>query len=271
MSFRLRHILLIFLLSGAASVSAQDSNQDDYYALILSYVDKIENIYNGNWAYSYTIVDRLEQETRTIRRDNSLPFLEREQLLAVNGHPPSEERLQEHREERERAQQRREERRAEEERARRAGREVEARDERDEKQRFVDMLIPESIHLISQEDGLLTLGFRAIEEEREKIYEYIRGTLVIDTDAGYIRELQVHVIEPFAPFFLSHVEDGFFSVRFELVDGVPMQKEVTWRLNGRAFFIRNLDADREISWMDLERINPELAENNQNSSDSSVN
>ncbi len=91
MSFRLRHLLLIFLLSGATAASAQDSNQNDYYALILSYVDKVENIYNGNWAYSYIIVDRLEQETRTIRRDNSQPFLEREQLLAINGQPPSEE------------------------------------------------------------------------------------------------------------------------------------------------------------------------------------
>ncbi len=91
---------------------------------------------------------------------------------------------------------------------------MEEQDERDEKQRFVEMLIPESIHLISQEDGLLTLGFRAMEEEREKIYENIRGTLVIDTDAGYIRELQVHVIGPFAPFFLSPCRRRFFLSAF---------------------------------------------------------
>lgn len=254
MRSKLHQVVVILLVGNMACASAQDASDRDYHTLVLDYVAKVENIYNGSWAYTYTVDDKLAQETRTIRRDNSLPFLEREQLLAINGMPPSEERLQEYRADRERALQRRQERREEAERARRAGREVEARDERDEKQRFLDMLIPESIHFIRQEDELLYLGFRAMEEERERIYAYIRGTLIIDTREEYIRELQVNVIEPFAPFFLSHVEDGFFSLRFELIDGVPMQSEITWRLDGRAFFIRNLDADQEVSWTEFERI-----------------
>ncbi len=258
MLFRLS--VFVALCAGLAGVQAQPLPESErYYALILDYVARIENIYNGNWAYTYTIEDRLAQESQTIRRDNSLPFLQREQLLAINGMPPSEERLAEHREDRERSLRRREERRLE--RQNREASERDDRDERDEKQRFIDMLLGNSVHLIRQEGHLLYLGFRAMEEDRERIFENIEGTLIIDTQAEYIRELQVRVIEPFSPFFLSHVEDGFFSLRFELIDGVPMQSEITWRLDGRAFFIRNLDADREIVWQDIQPINLDLADN----------
>ncbi len=116
------------------------------------------------------------------------------------------------------------------------------------------MIIPESIHVIKQENELLYLGFQAVEEGREKIYENLQGTLILDLEAEYIHELQVKVSESFSPFFLSKIEDGYFSIRFNLVDGVPMQSEISFELQGHAFYFRDLSEDREVEWKDFEKI-----------------
>jgi hypothetical protein len=234
-----------FTLLGAAQVLAQVPDEHDYLSLISEYVYKIENIYDGNWAFTYTVDDKIEMETRTVRRDTSLPFLESETLLAINGMSPSAERLQRHAERRQRVLRRRENNQ---------NRPVEDEEEGNEKDRFLEMIIPESVHLIKQENELLYLGFQAVEEDREKIYENLQGTLILDLDAEYIKELQVSVTEPFSPFLLSKIEHGYFSIRFDLFDGVPMQTEISFELQGHAFYIRDLAEDREVEWMDFERI-----------------
>ena len=76
---------LLTLLSAAIRPWRKLAVEHDYLSLISEYVYKIENIYDGNWAFTYTVDDKLEMETRTVRRDTSLPFLESETLLAING------------------------------------------------------------------------------------------------------------------------------------------------------------------------------------------
>jgi hypothetical protein len=234
-----------FALLSAAQALAQASVEHDYLSLISEYVYKIENIYDGNWAFTYTVEDKLEMETRTVRRDTSLPFLESETLLAINGMSPSAERLQSHAERRQRALRRRQNNQ---------NRPVEDEEEGNEQERFIEMIIPESIRVIRQENELLYLGFQAVEEEREKIYENLQGTLILDLEAEYIKELQVSVKEPFSPFLLSKIQEGYFSIRFNLFDGVPMQSEISFELQGHAFYIRDLSEDREVEWTDFERI-----------------
>jgi hypothetical protein len=131
---------------------------------------------------------------------------------------------------------------------------VEDEEEGNEQERFIEMIIPESIRVIRQENELLYLGFQAVEEEREKIYENLQGTLILDLEAEYIKELQVSVKEPFSPFLLSKIQEGYFSIRFNLFDGVPMQSEISFELQGHAFYIRDLSEDREVEWTDFERI-----------------
>ena len=131
---------------------------------------------------------------------------------------------------------------------------VQDEDEGNEQDRFLEMLIPGSIHLVRQENELLYLGFRASEEGREKIYANLQGMLILDTDAAYIKELQIRVAEAFTPFFLSRIDDGYFSLRFSLNDGIPMQSAISFQLQGQAYFIRDLATDREVVWTDLERI-----------------
>lgn len=226
-------------------VSAQTHLESDYLGLITEYVHKIENIYDGSWAFTYTVHDKVEMESRTIRRDTSLPFLQSETLLTVNGLPPSEERLQRHAERRQRAFRRRENNQ---------NRPVEDEEEGNEKERFLELIIPQSVHLIKQEDELIYLGFQAVEEGREKIYENLQGVLILDTAAEYIKELQVSVTEEFSPFLLSKIESGYFSLRFALIDGVPMQSAISFELEGHAFYIRDLAEDREVVWKDLIKI-----------------
>jgi len=233
------------ILTGIQGALAQVEVDADYLSLITEYVYKIENIYDGSWAFTYTVDDKVEMESRTIRRDTSLPFLQSETLLAINGMPPSEERLQKHAERRQRAFLRRQNNQ---------NRAVEDEEEGNEQDRFLEMIIPQSVHLIKQEGELLYLGFQAIEEGREKVYEKLQGVLILDTGAEFIKELQVSVTESFSPFFLSKVESGYFSIRFNLFDGVPMQSEISFELEGRAFFIRDLSEDREIVWTDIVRI-----------------
>jgi len=233
------------LLCAAQHASAQVLLRQSYLDLITEYVYKIENIYDGNWAFTYTINDKLEMESLTVRRDTSLPFLQSETLLAINGLPPSEERLQRHAERRQRAFLRRQNNQ---------NRPVEDEEEGNEQDRFLEMLVVDSIHLIKQENGLLYLGFKASEEGREQIYAKLQGVLVIDIEAEYIKELQVSVIEPFSPFFLSRIDEGYFSIRFSLIDGIPMQTEISFGLQGHVFFIRDLSEDREVIWTDLVRI-----------------
>src|SRR5690606_39677839 len=70
--------------------------QQEYFALITQYVNKIANIYDGTWAYTYTVDDRLEQESSTRRVDPTLELFHSDVLLDVNGQPPSPERVAEH-------------------------------------------------------------------------------------------------------------------------------------------------------------------------------
>jgi hypothetical protein len=133
---------------------------------------------------------------------------------------------------------------------------VEEEEERegDEKQRFLDLLIPESLKLVGREGNLHTLEFRGMEEDRRSIYEHLVGTLVLDTGNEFIRELQVKVIEPFSTYFVMRISDGYFSIRFELKDGIPVQTDATWKLDGHILYMRDLDRDQELSWFDIEKV-----------------
>ena len=122
-----------------------------------------------------------------------------------------------------------------------------------EKERFLDLIIPESVGLVAQEGHLHTLEFRGMEEDRRKIYEYLKGTLVLDTAREYIRELRVEVTEPFSPFFFMRINEGYFSLRFELREGVPVQTNATWQLDGHILYIRDLERNNEIEWFDITR------------------
>ncbi len=236
---------LCWLVTGPQDALAQVELASSYLGLITEYVYKIENIYDGNWAFTYTVDDKLEMESRTVRRDTSLPFLQSETLLAINGIQPSEERLQRHAERRHLAFLRRQNNQ---------NRPVEDEEEGNEKDRFLEMIIPESAQVIKHEDELLYLGFQAIEEGSEKIYEKLQGVLILDTEAEFIKELQVSVTEAFSPFLFLKIEDGYFSIRFNLIDGVPMQSEISFELEGHVFFIKDISEDREVTWTEFEKI-----------------
>lgn len=214
--------------------------------LIESYVNNVVNFYDGNWAYTYTVDDKLGTEIETHRIDPSKAFLKSDTILAVNGSQPSQERLERH--------ERRMQRRLDRRRKGRRSRMERDFEEGNEKARILDMLVKDSIQFIKQEGDLLYLSFRGMEEEAEKIFEHLTGTFIIDTNLGYIKEVQVRVTEPFSPYFLISVKAGFISVRFTPNDGHPMLSEITWVLVGQAFFFRNLDTDREIVWTDITKV-----------------
>lgn len=246
--------MVCLLCAGTAvGVHAQTYTRDDYLALIESYVDKTRNIYDGTWAYSYTMRDRETGESVSRRVDPSKPLLESEVLLAENGEPPSTEALaeQEERLQRRLRRQQRAERRSlvDEERER----------EGDEKTRFLELIIRESVRLVSQDGDLHTLSFRGMEEDRRKIYEHLVGTLVLDTRLGYIRELQVRVTEPFSPYLIMRINAGFFAIRFALEDGVPVQQDATWQLDGHVLYVRDLDRNQTVEWFDISPVTTSTA------------
>ncbi|MFT5320411.1 MAG: hypothetical protein ACI934_000547 [Pseudohongiellaceae bacterium] len=249
---------LLLLLLWNAPVPAQPSvnpdqdsyTQAQYLSLISNYVEKTVNIYDGSWAYTYITDDQLDKEELARRVDPSKPFLQSEQIISVNGGPPSLDRQARH----ERRMQRRLNRRqntkrsiVEEERAR----------EGSEKERFLAMIIPESLHLVKQEGYIHTLEFKGMEDDRKNIYEHLIGTLVLDTKNKFIRELQVRITQPFAPFFIMRINSGFFSLRFALNnEGLPMQSDATWQLDGHILYLRDLDTDEELSWFDIKKVIP---------------
>ena len=136
-------------------------------------------------------------------------------------------------------------------------------DERDregsEKERFMALIIRDSIRLVARDGDLHTIEFRGMEEDRKKIYEHVVGRLVLDTRQEYIKELQVRVTEPFSPFFIIRINDGYFSLRFELHNGEPVQQDATWQLDGHILYIRDLDRDEELKWFDIAKVLPEAA------------
>lgn len=243
-------ITVMLLLSlGSVKLFAQPVKtpytQAQYLALIAEYVDKAINIYDGKFAYSYTTHDMLENETITRRVDPSRPFLMSDRIVSVNGAPPSTERIKKH----ERLMQRRQRRRLEADRSL-----VNEEREREgtEKERFLAMLVPESLKLINQKDNLHTLEFRGMEDDRKKIYENLIGTLVLDTKDGYIKELHVRVREPFSPFIFMRINAGYFALRFELNEsGLAVQTNATWELDGHILYIRDLDREETITWFDI--------------------
>ena len=128
-----------------------------------------------------------------------------------------------------------------------------------EKERFMAMIIKDSIRLVTRDEDLHTIEFRGMEEDRKKIYEHLIGRVILDTRQEYIQELQVRLTEPFSPFFIMRINDGYFSLRFELLNGVPVQKEATWKLDGHILYIKDLDRDEEIKWFDIAKVLPEPA------------
>lgn len=242
-------IACIILLCALTPLAA--AQQQDYMNLIKSYVERLNNIYDGTWAYTYTVNDKREDEVR-VRRVNpaETDFRKRDVLLSVNGAPPSERRLAQH----ERQLERRERRRV-----RNGARQHEDPDrpyERPglEKERFLAALIPESITRVKEEGDLLYLRFNAMEDGREKVFEHLDGLLVLDTRQQYITELRLTPTGPFSPFFLTKVEDAYLSVRFELIDGEPFQTFAVWKLLGQALIVKNLDADMEVEWKDFAKV-----------------
>lgn len=229
--------------------------QQEYLDLITQYVQRLNNIYDGTWAYTYTVNDKRKDEVR-VRRVNpaEVDFLKRDQLLSVNGEPPTERRLAQHERQLERRERRRQRNGA------RLHEDPDRENERPgrEKERFLDALIPESIELEKQEGDLLYLKFRAMEEGREKVFDNLEGLLVLDTANEYIKELRLTPTGPFYPFFLTKVEDAYLSVNFELIDGEPFQTSAIWTLLGQALIVKNLDADMEVVWEDFEKVEPAL-------------
>lgn len=248
--------LCLLVLCAVASAPVGADTQSDYLDLITRYVQRMNNIYDGTWAYTVTVDDKRKDEVRVRRVDPSeSDFRERDRLVSVNGEPPSERRLARH----ERQLERRERRRQ-----RNGARQHEDPDrpyERPgmEKERFLAALIPESIEVDKQEGDLLYLRFRAMEEGREKVFDHLQGLLVLDTRAEYITEFRLTPTGPIHPFFLTKVEDAYLSVRFELIDGEPFQTSATWRLLGQALIVKNLDADMEVTWEDFEKVEPAMA------------
>ena len=243
--------LLLALLWLPVPLSAQGYTREEYLALIAEYVDKVVNLYDGTWAYSYTSHDKLDAEALTWRRDPSKPFLESDRLVAVNGLPPEPDRLARH----ERRMERRLRRREENARDRSVVEEEQER-EGDEKDRFLSLIIPESLQLVKQEGALHYLEFQGMEEDRRTIYEHLVGTLVLDTEQGYIRELQIRVTRPFSNYLVMRINSGYFSLRFNLVDGRPVQTDATWQLDGHILFVRELDRDEELEWFDVTPVSP---------------
>lgn len=247
-------VLLALCALMPAPASAQPQQQD-YLNLITRYVQRLNNIYDGNWAYTYTVNDKRKDEVR-VRRVNpaEADFRKRDRLLSVNGAPPSERRLAQHERQLERRERRRQRSGA------RLHEDPDRPNERPgrEKERFLDALIPESIELEKQEGDLLYLKFRAMEQGREKVFDHLDGLLVLDTANEYIKELRLTPTGPFYPFFLTKVEDAHLSVNFELIDGEPFQTSAVWTLLGQALIVKNLDADMEVVWEDIEKVEPAL-------------
>ena len=221
--------------------------------LIKGYVDRLNNIYDGTWAFTYTVTDKRRNETRVRRVDPSKEdYLERDILLTVNGEPPTAKRLSQHH----RTLEKREARR------KRNGRRLLEDPDRPfekpgkEKDRFLAALIPDSIREVKREGDLLYLAFKATEPGREEIFERLDGMLVLDTKQQYITELQLRPTGPFYPFFLTKVEDALLVVRFGLLNGEPIQQTATWKLLGQALIVKNLDADMEVVWEEYEKVTP---------------
>jgi hypothetical protein len=97
----------------------------------------------------------------------------------------------------------------------------------------------------------LYLQFKAVEEDREEIFEALLGTLIIDTEQEFIREVQVRNTTAFSPFFLTQVDEALLTLHFALVNGRPMQQSMNWRLVGQAFLFKDLDGSRNVVWTDF--------------------
>lgn len=236
------------LFTSSTPVSAQTYTQEEYLDLITTYVNRIDNIYDGTWAYSYTNHDNMDGDSKTRRIDPSLPFQQSDRLIAENGGPPSADGLARHEQwmqKRQRQHKHEKDRSVVEEEVEREG---------NEKERFLDLLIPESVQLVNRDGHLHTLAFRGMEEDRRSIYEHIAGTLVLDTELGYIRELRIQTTEPFAPWLVMRINDGYFSLRFELINGRPVQSNATWKLDGHILYVKDLSRDQELEWFDIRKV-----------------
>ena len=236
-----------------ATSTAQTSQ--DYLDLITDYTNKVDNIYDGAWSYTITEEDTLKNATTVRKIDPTQPPLETDVLLSVNGQPPTASDIKEH----QRKVKKRIQRRANIAN-RRAPKSEEDKHRRwleqpgNEKARFLAMLIPDSIAFVKQEGPLLHLQFKAHEEDREAMFESLIGTLILDTEREFIKEVEIGNTAAFAPFILSEIEEAYLDLHFDVINGAPMQTSMSWKLTGQAFIFKDLGGERQVVWSDFVKI-----------------
>jgi len=251
MHIRLKLIVAWLLLTASQLVPAQTYSRDQYLTLIEEYVNKTTNIYDRTWAYSYITYDKTDDSSFTRRIDPGKPFMQSDVLLSENDGPPSAEGLERH----EKRMQRRLRRIQSRNRAH-AVVDEELDREGSEKERFLALIVRDSLELVHRDGDIHTLRFKGMEENRRKIYEYLEGTLILDTGQEFIRELQIRVTAPFSPFFLTRVDAAHFFLRFELRDGIPIQSDASWHVDARILYVKDLAREKDIVWKDITPVVP---------------
>jgi hypothetical protein len=75
----------LIVCSWGSPALSQSYTQDDYIDMIGRYVDRVSNIYDGTWAYTYTTTDHIDEDSLTRRVDPSQPFLQSDIIIAEDG------------------------------------------------------------------------------------------------------------------------------------------------------------------------------------------
>jgi len=186
-----------------------------------------------DWAYTETTVDG--GVTRVSRFDPRRPEGKRWHVVSVEGRSPTETEREEDRKRREAARERPQ-----------SGSPI----------GNSEMIQPESFSTIEETAAHVIYRFKPVaeDEDRAKFFQYIDATLKIMRDGPYVARVDMRSPKPFKPGFGVKFEEYVTVLNFKPVTagGPILPSALEIRLLGKAFLVRKIDVQIDISYGDYE-------------------
>ena len=225
--------LVLATLWSGAEVHAQVT--DAQQATLREAVSRLADLDLEEWYYTRTTVT--EAETVVDRHEPHRPGEDHWQLVSVDNEPPTEEDWSRYRE--------------------RRSDHSESDDDRLTIGDLERVLVSESLTAEPQDDGSLAFSFhlRSPDGEKESMFERLRGTLrTVERESGtYPGDVRIWAVEPVYPMFGVRLTEFDLTMRFTPDEEQVFPSEMDFRVDGRAFLLKEIGEDINVRFSDPRR------------------
>jgi hypothetical protein len=219
-----RTLALAALLLLSSPNPAQET--EDFVLLARQAAEAIDWRFENDWAFNQT---RFEEGRVWVGRyDPRLPSRERWVLITVDGREPTEDEIEEY------------------------------RDEQDEPsnsdEHHIEAIVdPDRLTLIGETDDHWQFEFVPNDDD-DAFFANVRSTLKVDKAGRYLSEMDLRSLRPFKPAFGVKMKEFHTRLTFSPIsdEGPVVPRSVDVKVRGRAFLVVSFDETTSIANTDFE-------------------